>query len=501
VLLRELLKFKDVVVQCHDNPDADAIASGWGVYCFFKKNNVPVRFIYGGKFAIQKSNLTLMLDTFDIPIEYVTKLDKVPDLLVTVDCQYGEGNVERFEAKTIAVIDHHRVTSEIPKLSVVRSNMGSCSTIVWDLLKKEDFDVNENPDLATALYYGLLTDTNGFVELSHPLDRDLCDALKIKKSCITLFRNSNLSLNELKLAGEAMENCAYSEKYMYGYVEAKPCDPNILGIISDAFLEVHAVNSCLVYSILSFGVKLSVRSCVKEVKANELAEFLTEGAGSGGGHLDKAGGFLSRRGLEKIGIEYDSEGISKYLHGLMEKYFSETEIIYTSEYDMALEECHLYRKNRLKLGYVDVTELAPVGTLTSIRTLEGDVDVVIEEGVYLMIGIDGEVYPIMKSTFENINEYGNEPYEFPGEYAPSVVDAQNGHSFSVVTYAKSCISKGNSKVYAKKLDHRVKIFTPWDEEKYYLGKPGDYLISHVENPKDISVVAGHIFTQTYTEEE
>lgn len=496
--LKELLQYKDVVVQCHDNPDADAIASGWGLYDFFVKNKVPVRFIYGGKFAIQKSNLVLMKDTFSIPIEYVTELKTKPDLLITVDCQYGEGNVQKFEANNIAVIDHHRISGDLPKLNEIRSNIGSCSTIVWDMLKKEGIDANDNPDLATAFYYGLLTDTNWLVELSHPLDRDLCDVLKYKKSCITLFRNSNLSLEELKIAGEAMENCAYSEKYLYGYVESKPCDPNILGIISDAFLEVHAVNSCLVYSILPFGVKISVRSCVKEVKANELAEYLTENTGSGGGHLDKAGGLLEKKALKKLGVEYTSEGIANYLHGLMDRYFEETEIIFPADYKVDLSQFDLYRKNRYKLGYVDATELAPIGTVTSIRTLEGDVDVIIEDGVYIMIGIDGEVYPIRKSTFEKAYEPSDEPYIFPGEYAPSIRDARTGEPFSVVTYAKSCISTGNSLVYAKKLDHRLKIFSQWDDEKYYLGKPGDYLVSQFEEASDLNVVAGYIFAQTYT---
>ena len=34
--LKELLKYDDIVIQCHDNPDADTIASGYAVYCFLK---------------------------------------------------------------------------------------------------------------------------------------------------------------------------------------------------------------------------------------------------------------------------------------------------------------------------------------------------------------------------------------------------------------------------------------------------------------------------------
>lgn len=496
--LRELLKYKQVVVQCHDNPDADAIASGWGVYLFFEKNNIPVRFIYGGKFELQKSNLVLMKDTFNIPIEYVTELEE-PELLVTVDCQYGEGNVQKFPAKNVATIDHHRVSGQLPELNEVRSNMGSCSTIVWDLLLQEGIDANQNTDLATAFYYGLLTDTNSFAELSHPLDRDLRDYLKYRKSNISLFRNSNLSIEELKIAGEAMESCIFCREQRYGFVESRPCDPNILGIISDAFLEVDGVDCCLVYSILKFGVKISVRSCIKETKANEFAEYLADKVGSGGGHIDKAGGFIDKTALEGLGVEYTSEGVKQFFSERLNKYFVETEIIYAAKYVVDMDKLRKYAKNSLRLGYVDVLDLAPVGTVTSIRTLEGDVDVTVTDDLYLMIGIDGEVYPCKKATFLRSNEYSDEPYVFPGEYAPSVKDARTGQILSVVKYAKTCYSTGRNIVYGMELDHRVKVFTSWDEEKYYLGKPGDFLVSKEEDPNDVYVVQRQIFFQTYSE--
>ena len=35
--LKELLDFDNIVIQCHDNPDADAIASGYGVLLYLQK--------------------------------------------------------------------------------------------------------------------------------------------------------------------------------------------------------------------------------------------------------------------------------------------------------------------------------------------------------------------------------------------------------------------------------------------------------------------------------
>lgn len=34
--LRDLLKYDMVTIQCHDNPDADTIASGYAAYCYLR---------------------------------------------------------------------------------------------------------------------------------------------------------------------------------------------------------------------------------------------------------------------------------------------------------------------------------------------------------------------------------------------------------------------------------------------------------------------------------
>ena len=92
----------------------------------------------------------------------------------------------------------------MPKLNEVRSNLGACSTVVRELLQSEGIDLNEDKRLATALYYGLMTDTNNFTEIFHPLDKDLRDDAVFERSMVTRFRNANLSLKELEIAGNAL---------------------------------------------------------------------------------------------------------------------------------------------------------------------------------------------------------------------------------------------------------------------------------------------------------
>lgn len=432
----------------------------------------------------------LMIEKLNIPIEYVTELE-APELLLTVDCQYGQSNVTKLEGQTIAVIDHHQVSGELPELSEVRSNLGACSTLVRELLEAEEMDINEDSEVATALYYGLLTDTNNFAELHHPLDKDLRDDAKYDKSLIHLFRNSNLSLEELGIAGEALMGYKYVDTERFAVVEAKPCDPNVLGMISDLTLEVDSVDSCVVYSVLPFGVKFSVRSCVKEINAGELAEFIAAGIGGGGGHRGKAGGFLQKDFIEQW------EDVGQALTQRMLSYFEGVEIIESSTYEVDLSDAREYKKKPVKVGFVKGTDLVPAGTEIMVRTLEGDLDTMVTEDSYIMIGIQGEIYPCNREKFGRSYEVLSEDYVFEGEYEPSIKDNTTGKHISLVPYANSCISTGEVSILAKELDHRVKVFTAWDKEKYMSGKVGDFLAIRKDDYHDVYVIEHDIFLKTY----
>ena len=494
--LSDLTKYSDIVIQCHDNPDADALASGHAIIWYLKRKGIPARFIYGGRNQISKSNLVLMINRLGIKAEHVRRLDR-PELLVTVDCQYGESNVTKFDADHVAVIDHHQISGHLPEMSEIRSNYGSCSTIIYEMLQMENIDINSDINLSTALYYGLMTDTNGFSEISHPSDKDLRDLAKFSRSEIIMYKNSNLSRDELKIAGKALENAAFYEKNAYAIVEAEPCDPNILGIISDMLLEVDSIATCLVYSILSSGVKLSVRSCIKEVKASELAAYLAENLGGGGGHLVKAGALIKRDLLEAAGVKYEKETIDAFLKDRMESYFRSSEIIYAHDHVENLKNLTHYTKKEVGVGYVKASDLADSGHKMLIRTLEGDVDVKVEDDLYIIIGINGEIYPCRKQKFESSYIPVSGKYAFPGEYPPAVIDTETGERIELLPFAKSCLAKGGAGIYARKLDHRVKVFTAWDTEKYYLGIPGDYLAVRADDLSDIYIIEQNIFAQTY----
>lgn len=317
--LRELEQFDSITIQCHDNPDADAMAAGFGLYTYFKEKGKHVKLVYTGSYKIQKSNLTLMIENLDVPITYIESVQKpVKGLLITVDCQYGEGNVTHIPADEVAVIDHHEMGNADVRLREICPELGSCSTLVWKMMKAEGFCFENRKKLETALYYGLYSDTDGFSEIQHSLDKEMRDTLSYDKSLVNLFKNSNISLKELVIAGQALINHIYNADYRYAIIKAEPCDPNILGLISDFLIQVDMVDTCVVYNEAKNEYKFSVRSCVNVVRADELAEFVSKQLGSGGGHMEKAGGTIKKKQYKAIFPNVHTE---TYFCEKMDEYF------------------------------------------------------------------------------------------------------------------------------------------------------------------------------------
>lgn len=492
--LSHLDKFTQIVIQIHDNPDADAIGSGYAIYKFFLQKGKNVRLIYGGENEMSKSNVKLLVSELDIPIEYVRELEP-PELLLTVDCCYGQGNVQHFDAQNVAVIDHHNTGKRSDDMAEIRSNLVSCATVCYALLSAEGYDVNKDRSVATALYYGLYMDSNQLSEISHPLDSDMIDFLKYNKSLITRLKNANFSLSDLVIAGKAVAfNNQFLDKYRTGIISSPPCDPNILGLIGDLVIQVDTIDVCVIYSENQSGYKLSVRSSTLEVAANELAIFLTSDIGNGGGHLGKAGGFISKVGFNET---YPDITLVEYFCKKIAEYYEGYDAVYYDNMPYDWSEFKTYRKKDSLFGYVKTSEMFKSGTECVIRTLGGDMVITANDDTYIIIASSGEAYPVEKALFEKKYQPLQGSYSGDFEYTPTVINIEENRSYSLLHYAVTCKPLSSPIVLARPADKYTKIFTKWDEDSYMTAKQGDMLCCPVEDKQDIYVINNEIFKESY----
>ncbi|MDR2180955.1 MAG: DHH family phosphoesterase [Synergistaceae bacterium] len=505
--LSDLLSYDSVAIQCHDNPDADTLAAGLGLYYYFQSNfqSNPVsirkkgkktpKFFYGGPAPITKPNLTGMVETLEIPVEYLPDLKEWDGLLVTVDCQHGATNVMKVNAPHVAVIDHHIQESSLPQLCDLRPSLGSCSTLVWVLLTQESFAIDSR--LATALYYGLFCDTDNFAEVCHPLDYDMRDMLYPDESILRKLKHSNLSLNDLHIVSTVLKENFYDPQGRFMIISTPPCDPNLLGFVSDLAMQVDVVDVVVAFSAVDDRIKFSVRTAIREVKASDLTIGLAHDVGWGGGHREKAGGLIS--GV-KYAARFGECPLTEFFTRRLREYLGRYQVIDCMNLSPAVNQkldidaMKNYRKLPVKLGFVPCRELFEKRTKLQIRMLEGDVDITTNEDMILMIGIKGEVYPMQREKFEESYAVVDEPFSLPISYPPTILDHNAGTRISLPEYAKVCVG-GGGHVSAMRLKSGVKVFTRWDAENYLLGNVNDWIVKL--SPDDLYVVTADVFDGLY----
>ncbi|MCL2346566.1 MAG: DHH family phosphoesterase, partial [Desulfobulbus sp.] len=507
--LADLLRFKHVAIQCHDNPDADAIAAGFGLYTYFMARGIETVLFHGGKAPVVKPNLVKMLTLCGIPLVHQAASRDWPGLLITVDCQYGAGNVSPMRGAEVAVIDHHVLECPMPVLYDVRPYLGSCSTLVWLLMREAGFRLEEiGPQrggaLVTALYYGLYTDTLFFAEVRHPLDRDLRDVDGVVEPIIRSLRKSNLSLDDLSIASTALAKLRFDPQGGFALVGAQPCDPNILGFISDLVLQVDAVEIAVAWCETQLGIKYSVRSLVRDCKASDLAVWLAGELGSGGGHAEKSGGWISGHHYSE---HLPNLSHADYFGRRLRDYLAAYTVIDCAAASAAKDalpaemtrRAQCYTRRPLRLAYVPA-EALPRGSSLQIRMLEGDISLAIEADTCLMIGLLGEVYPISSAAFHSAYRPLDTPLQLTLPYTPSVLDKTTGIRRSLDNVARPCLRLGGGVVRAVRLEQGVKVFTRWDPDNYFKGEKDDWLVWSEDDPTDIYVVTAPLFPLLYAEE-
>lgn len=322
--LQTLLHYQDICIQCHNNPDPDTIASAFGIYSYLKNHNINARIVYGGTQVIKKNNLKLMLRKCGINLEYTHNIS-YPELLLLVDCQYGQGNVEKFDAENIMIIDHHIPVVDMNDNYLIDNSCQSCSTIIWNLLLEENFPFNEHPNLVVALLYGLYTDTASFADLFNPADLSMKEQLFDHQPLFDQLTKTSMSLAEFMIATEALHEHYFDIERRFAIVNALKCDQSILGIIGDFIIQVDIVLLSFAYTEDNITYQISLRSCHPKLPANIIAECICNEIGSGGGHVNKAGGRILKA---KMYEKYNHEDIFYLANTLICRYIDENEIVF-----------------------------------------------------------------------------------------------------------------------------------------------------------------------------
>jgi phosphoglycolate phosphatase len=152
----------------------------------------------------------------------------------------------------------------------------------------------------------------------------------------------------------------------------------------------------------------------------------------------------------------------------------------------------LYKKLPIPIGFVKSENIFSRGIKITVRTLEGDLDILSDENINFMIGVKGEVYPIKKVRFDTDYDVINEPYNIELEYTPLIINRITGEKVNILNYSQTCVPKNEKIIRARKLDKPTKVFTNWDTDKYFSGEKGDWLAANENSYDDCYIFFGNL---------
>lgn len=226
------------------------------------------------------------------------------------------------------------------------------------------------------------------------------------------------------------------------------------------------------------------------MRANEFTKYLTGGAG--GGHAGKAGGKVSAERLNGTDpVEFFKLRAASF--------YANTTVIRAGKDKVDTAGMRKFVKRDVIVGYALSTEIIEAGSEITVRMLEGDITIKSDENTYIMVGIEGEVYPITAEKFAAT--YRSCDDELPDrshfKYNPRIIDKANCSTKPLNEHIKGCVAMGGSVIFARELAGNTKVFTLWDQDNYFLGRAGDLLAVRADDPNDVYIIKKEIFEKTY----
>ena len=186
------------------------------------------------------------------------------------------------------IIDHHPLGPSSEAYFVdIKENYGANSTIMTEYLRAAK--IRPSPKLATALFYGIKTDTDNFVRESLPNDINAFRYLFMftNMNIIKKIESSEISKQTLASYRIAMERLTFFKDIAFIHM-GEVNNPDILVIIADFFLKMAEATWCVVSGICGKKLIIILRNAGFRLNAGKIAQRLFGQWGSAGGHRSAA---------------------------------------------------------------------------------------------------------------------------------------------------------------------------------------------------------------------
>ncbi|MDH3329148.1 MAG: DHH family phosphoesterase [Desulfobulbaceae bacterium] len=268
------------------NADPDAMASALALKRLFwrkVKNTLICRIN-----AIKRSDNLAMVKLLNLPVPYVNRANTSSVTKWAIVDSQPHHHPRFAKVKFDIIIDHHPPAPDLEAPFIdIRDNCGATASMLTEYLRAAA--IKPSARLATALFYGIKTDTDNFARASTANDIKAFKYLYpfVNLNIIKKIESSEINKSNLADFRTAFENLEFIGNTTYIHM-GSVADPDALVIIADFFLKMAETTRCFVSGIYGQKVILIIRNAGFRVHAGKLAQRLFGDLGSAGGHKNAA---------------------------------------------------------------------------------------------------------------------------------------------------------------------------------------------------------------------
>ncbi|MFO0727275.1 MAG: bifunctional oligoribonuclease/PAP phosphatase NrnA [Myxococcota bacterium] len=283
------------LAQAHDYPDPDTLASAFALtWLLHELTGIEGQIGYGG--IVGRAENRAMVRVLGLKLRKITAASDFAkyDLIALLDTQPESGNHSvPSERLPDIVVDHHfprERTGPKPSYYDVGGEFGTTSTKVTELVRASG--IKPPPEVATALFYGVKSDTLNLARVTTPLDVEAYLYLfpMIDRAMLSEIEHPQVPLDYFRVMTKALSRAKIHGNMIVADL-GTVYTPDLCAEIADRLLQVEGMKHALATGWYEDGLFFSLRTRAVRKNAGRMLHAIVAGQGLGtaGGHGPMAG--------------------------------------------------------------------------------------------------------------------------------------------------------------------------------------------------------------------
>ncbi|NIA15325.1 MAG: bifunctional oligoribonuclease/PAP phosphatase NrnA [Nitrospiraceae bacterium] len=288
-----------ILILMQDNPDPDALASAAALHDL-THHHVKKHAVLGYGGICGRAENRAMIDILRIGVKRLTP-DQIERFrtVCLVDTQPRSGNNILMPSRLPeVVVDHHLLPKRGPwmaEFADVRPDYGACSTIFYEYLQATN--VRITPRLATALFYGIQSDTQDLGREANPADirayRDLF--LIADKKKLAHIHHAPVPPEYFRMLADSLATCVVAGTTVVSQIP-ECTNADMIAEVADRLMRLEGMRAAVCYGVFGDTIHLSARALDARGNCARRMKRVVARLGSGGGHRSMAGGQIPING-------------------------------------------------------------------------------------------------------------------------------------------------------------------------------------------------------------